>query len=422
MEIEDASYERSLLSKGRPLTLAQKSQRLYTQWRTAEMVAAVLSMVGVATSTVDYELGFAQDRTYSNCAENINEVYRWLTLVFTLLSMVFLVMRHQTKREWYKCRPNPFPKESEQEPQEHRKRIKKERKLLSLGLVLELLGLCIFPYPYMHANISIRQEFRTNDVDGRSHYVHVCYRLAEFFYVLMFLRLGFLLRSLFNLTIYQNDHARVYCTRNGTKANVRFSVRCMIKTHPLRLILGFIVPSFLLFGIFLRVFERPYTDISGLDFESYLNSVWCCAVTMATIGYGDLYPGTHFGRIVAILCALWGAFTFSMVVFTLESSLQLNISQNKAFKAIHRSRSAALVVVEAFRLHLLKKKYGDSSLGVSKQKQVLEKAIKYYKSTKKSLKIHRNRREQEMQASKHYFKKVSNQMKRIETKLDKLLM
>lgn len=85
-----------------------------------------------------------------------------------------------------------------------------------------------------------------------------------------------------------------------------------------------VIPSFFILGALMRVSERPYIYISGKDFDSYLNSVWCCAVTTATIGYGEFYPSTHFGRIIAIICAIWGAFSFTMIVFTLESALQLS--------------------------------------------------------------------------------------------------
>lgn len=125
----------------------------------------------------------------------------------------------------------------------------------------------------MHIPVYVDQDYRLAKEDGSSQTVSVCYQMSELFYVFMFTRIFFLFRSIFNLNSYQDDHARYYCARYESKANVRFSVRCLMKTHPFPVVGVFTVPTFLLFGVFLRVFERPYTDISGFDFSSYLNAV-----------------------------------------------------------------------------------------------------------------------------------------------------
>ena len=65
---------------------------------------------------------------------------------------------------------------------------------------------------------------------------------------------------------------------------------------------------------------------------------------MATIGYGDIYPSTNLGRTVAIFCAFWGAFAFSMLVVTLEKTFTLTRYQGRAYVTINRSREAAAVV------------------------------------------------------------------------------
>jgi hypothetical protein len=139
----------------------------------------------------------------------------------------------------------------------------------------------------------------------------------------MFVRLLFLLRAMFNFTLYMDNHARFCCRLFGVEANFRFSVKCIMKKYPLALIILLVVPSFFIFGIVLRVFERPFSHFSHHNFNVIWNSIWCIAITMATIGYGDIAPSTHFGRFVAILCTFWGAFAFSMLVVALERMVNL---------------------------------------------------------------------------------------------------
>ena len=295
--------------------------------------------------------------------------------------MYFLVLRHFIKSKWNNKRP-PV----DRLPIDSKKLIRKQKPIFSKNLVIELMILGLFPYPYLKYNITISQPRIDYDTDSINNTIDLCYNLSEFIYVFMFIRLIFLLRALFNFTPYQDDHARYYCSRNGTKANVRFSIRCMMKTHPFLIIYCFSLPSFFLFGIFLRVFERPFSDVSGLNFASYQNAVWNCAVTMSTIGFGDLYPSTLFGRIVGVLCAMLGAFMFSMIVFTFQSLLELDTQQCDAFLSIKKTRAAAKVITASLVYAVLKKKFGAESAKSKKQMKKLLTRLKKYKSTMKRLK------------------------------------
>jgi len=60
----------------------------------------------------------------------------------------------------------------------------------------------------------------------------------------------------------------------------------------------------LAFGFCLRIFERPLSIYSGMDFSEYENAFWCVIVTMTTVGFGDLYPVTIPGRFVGFVACL----------------------------------------------------------------------------------------------------------------------
>lgn len=60
-----------------------------------------------------------------------------------------------------------------------------------------------------------------------------------------------------------------------------------------------------------------------MNFNSLENSIWCVIITMTTVGYGDYYPRTFFGRLLDIIVAIWGVFIVSMLMVTLTSTLKL---------------------------------------------------------------------------------------------------
>jgi len=50
---------------------------------------------------------------------------------------------------------------------------------------------------------------------------------------------------------------------------------------------------------------------------------------MTTVGYGDFYARTHFGRIISFLCCIWGVFVVSLMVVTLNNVLSMSSAEEK---------------------------------------------------------------------------------------------
>lgn len=62
---------------------------------------------------------------------------------------------------------------------------------------------------------------------------------------------------------------------------------------------------------------------------------------MTTVGYGDVYAVSPFGRIISIINALWGAFVISMLVASIGQVFDLNEQQKKAIVEITNRKKAA---------------------------------------------------------------------------------
>jgi len=74
-------------------------------------------------------------------------------------------------------------------------------------------------------------------------------------------------------------------------------------------------------------YGRLYYREQGSElFDSYFNSVWCVIITMTTVGYGDVYAVSFFGRMISIVNALFGAFLISSLVAVIGQVF--NMSEN----------------------------------------------------------------------------------------------
>ena len=65
------------------------------------------------------------------------------------------------------------------------------------------------------------------------------------------------------------------------------------------------------FGVFLAEHGHP-----GANITQFGDALWWAVVTVATVGYGDYYPVTVVGRIIAIIMMIMGVGIFALMVAT----------------------------------------------------------------------------------------------------------
>ncbi len=64
--------------------------------------------------------------------------------------------------------------------------------------------------------------------------------------------------------------------------------------------------------------------------------MWFVFVAMTTVGYGDLFPKTQFGRSITILAALVGVYFVSMMMVFMTQKSLMSDREDKAYKLITR--------------------------------------------------------------------------------------
>ena len=55
------------------------------------------------------------------------------------------------------------------------------------------------------------------------------------------------------------------------------------------------------------------------SFDNIQEALWVVIITMTTVGYGDVYPRTHYGRVFGVFSCLIGMLLVSYLVVGMNS-------------------------------------------------------------------------------------------------------
>ena len=71
--------------------------------------------------------------------------------------------------------------------------------------------------------------------------------------------------------------------------------------------------------------------MSGHNFNYFSTSIWNVVVTMTTVGYGDVFPKSYFGRLLGTFICLWGVLLVSLFVVTISEALEFSAPQRNSY-------------------------------------------------------------------------------------------
>ena len=70
------------------------------------------------------------------------------------------------------------------------------------------------------------------------------------------------------------------------------------------------------------------------DWKYLWNGMWNIIGIICLVGYGDLYPQTHIGRIIGLSAAILGNLLIATMVVSLTFTSEFSPQQRKAYEMI----------------------------------------------------------------------------------------
>ena len=192
-------------------------------------------------------------------------------------------------------------------------------------LVGEVIGVCIQPYPPLNNKVYYEQA---NDFSAG-----IAFQWNDWLLCFMiFFRLIYIIKVSLNLSLYTDPRSQRVCSIYGTDAGYAFAMKAIMKNSSWLILMTTMPVTLISFSYQLRLFERHVNP----SFENITTSMWCMTITMLTVGYGDVYPKSHMGRLIGIVIAVWGAFYVSLFVVALNNILNFDSPQQKSYMLLTR--------------------------------------------------------------------------------------
>lgn len=298
--------------------------------------ASMLAMFGMLLAVAENEIRF--NGTHEN-KENVSQALKGVVLGSTVLTVV-MIYKYYESLIFLKRLNGVYLEDGVT-----------MKSLKASGLwnqaLLDIAVLLPQPYPGLDLNFTIY-----NKGLGRTS-IH---NIDSILLALMIVRLRFLPRFYGDcLSDLSSDAAAAFGRFNHVSLDAGFILKFVI-ANSLHMVTVLSVILVSVFAYLMMVFERPIDNSSLTD---YANCVWLIVITMTTVGYGDQFPTTLLGRMVAVFASITAVIMLAIAVNLVVSKLTLSRAETKVLEVMDTIQmrkelkaKAALVVTRWAKAYL----------------------------------------------------------------------
>jgi hypothetical protein len=160
-----------------------------------------------------------------------------------------------------------------------------------------------------------------------------------------------LVKGLLTLSTYDSDRGTRVARMFGAYPGQILVLKCIMRDSPFTMVTGFFLGGIAFFGYLIQIAESPIRRLTPvMDYTSYINACWGTVATMTTVGYGDMYPRTTFGRGIMIFCSMYGVIVVSLMVVTVTNFLMMSKMESASYTVMKKLEYKELIRGEAVKI------------------------------------------------------------------------
>ncbi|OMJ76449.1 hypothetical protein SteCoe_24192 [Stentor coeruleus] len=199
------------------------------------------------------------------------------------------------------------------------------------------------------------------------------YSLSTVLTFVSMIKLYVVVRLFGHYTEYTQEKAEIICSKHAVSANAFFALKCYIKNSPFIGIGSFFFTMSIFSSLAMKLCEEPDRliddEYTGSTLSAFWDDMWVIFYTTTTIGYGNIYPFTHLGRVICILACILGNMYLGMLVVSINRKMEHDEGQNLSYAWISREylkkdirKNARNAIRKVATLFLLHKKWNSKAI------------------------------------------------------------
>lgn len=286
----------------------------------SDVILSVYTNMRFTSDEMDLNDRLVKERFYTD--QHIENL-RICIMVIVLIIEIMIVIKYQFKLKLMRSTLHASSRDT----------------IFSTGLyktmLIEMFVLIVFTPPELNG------YFQGNMLFG-----YYTYSSDSFILLIKIFKLYYLAVIYSHISIWTSERAKEIAKENKATIGPNFAFKATLKKTPFFSIFILLALNLVLFSFMLRIFEYGFSQdaedkiianakaIKNAQFSSYIDVIWVVLITMTTVGYGDIFPKTHMGRVVAFICSLAGMIIQSLLIVRLSGFIELTTDEKKAFNEI----------------------------------------------------------------------------------------
>ena len=319
-----------------------------------DLTIIILAFLGVVTNSIQmtlylkYTIIKTEDNRYSidikGKSSNLIEAFRFITSISTLI-IIILIFFHYRIKKIFLIFKYEIPINSSM-----------LSKNLTIPMIVEIIFLIVHTPPFFN-NMVINYRYKDVTIEE-----DIPIYIDLFISAFILTRIYLFFKFYANYSKWGGVFSSMVCSECNAKGGFHFTYKSGIKERAFTFVFVLMGCTILIFGYALRnceiSFVRYVPEKYFQDWTNIVNGFWFMTTNILLLGYGDYYPTTLLGRIIAFVTCIWGIILEGILIKAILKYLNMNIKEETSYNEVEQyleecnfKRTALKLIYQVYNTH-----------------------------------------------------------------------